>query len=135
LLGRLTQEFQPNGSHWDIFYDDAQRAVGRKFVAPAGSVLAATTNLFDRRANLSTNINAEGAVFFTVYDGQDRPIVSGGPATVAGVSDQRVSFTYYDAAGIWVTNEDLLGQRTLSKFDALQRPVQTQIRDQFHGAA
>src|SRR5262249_38148990 len=132
LLGRVITEFQPNGSHWDTLYDDAHRAVAKLFIAPNGSLLASTTNLFDRRGNSVTNIDAAGGVFFTVYDGLDRTIVSGGPGTVAGVSTQRVSYTYYDAAGIWVTNEDSLGQRILSRHDALGRPILTEIHDSFH---
>src|SRR4029077_18243976 len=123
LLGRAVKEFQPNGSYLETTYDEANRAVTRQFKDSGGVVLSSTTNIYDRRGNVITNIAAEGGVFFSVYDGQDRIKVSGGPATVTGISMQQVAYTYYDGAGVYVTNQDAFGRQAVTQVDAVQRPV------------
>jgi RHS repeat-associated protein len=126
---RIRKEFMPNGSYWETIYDDAHRRVTKLFRDPKGACLLSTTNIFDRRGNVITNINAEGAAFFTTYDGLDRPKITGGPATINGVSAQQISRIYYDGSGVATTNENNLGRRTVSLFDALQRPISVEIRD------
>jgi RHS repeat-associated protein len=129
LLGRPTKEVLPNKSYWETAYDDLNRTVVRRFKNLGGVTLATATQIFDRRGNVVTNIAAEGGVFYTVYDQQDRPTLTGGPPTVLGVSTQQVSRIYYDGAGVAVTNENSLGQRTITLFDAAQRPTATEVRD------
>jgi RHS repeat-associated protein len=135
LLGRVVKEFQPNGSYWETTYDDARLTVARQFKDSSGTLLSSTTNIFDRRGNIITNITAERGVFFSVFDGQDRIKVAGGPATVAGVSTQQVAYTYYDNSGVYLTNRNSLGGQTVSQTDAAGRPVLTEIRDSLNGNA
>jgi RHS repeat-associated protein len=129
LADRPVKEFQPNGSWWETTYLDSALKIARQFKNSAGTVLASTTNVFDRRGNTITNIDASGAAFFSTHDGLDRLKISGGPATIANFSTQQVSYFYYDNAGVWVTNQDLLSKRAISQSDAMQRPILTQIYD------
>src|SRR5206468_2575294 len=75
------------------------------------------------------NIYAAGAVFYSTYDRLDRLKSLTGPATVNGISTQQVTTVSYDNAGIWLTNQSNLGKLVISQFDAIQRPVLTEIHD------
>jgi YD repeat-containing protein len=134
LLGRVQKEILPNGSYWQTTYNDASRAVVRQFINSGGSLLAVTTNIFDRRGNLITNVTAQGAVFFNVYDGLNRLKVAGGPGA-SGSSAQQITYTYYDGAGVLVTNVDSAGRKTVTTFDATERPLSTQTYDLNNGGA
>ena len=134
LLGRVQKEFLPNGSYWLTTYNDASRTVIRQFFNSVGTMLATTTNVFDRRGNLITNVTAQGGVFFNVYDGQDRLKVAGGPA-VSGTSAQQIDYTYYDGAGVFVTNVDSVGRKTVTTYDATERPLSSKIYDLNNGGA
>ncbi|HVU09418.1 MAG TPA: HYD1 signature containing ADP-ribosyltransferase family protein [Verrucomicrobiae bacterium] len=134
LLGRVQKEFLPNGSYWQTTYDDAHRTITRQFYNSSSMVLATTVNVSDRRGNLITNITAQGGVFFNAYDGQDRLKVAGGPAA-SGTSAQQVNYTYYDSAGVSVTNIDSVGRETVITYDATERPLSTQTYDLMNGGA
>lgn len=133
LLGRVVKEFLPNGSYGETTYDDAHFTVARQFKNSSGTVLSSTTNIFDRGGNVITNIAAEGGVFFSVYDAQNRLKLAGGPSTISGISTQQLSYTWYDKAGLYVTNSDSIGRQTVSHLDALQRPILTEIWDTLGG--
>lgn len=51
------------------------------------------------------------------------------PLTSPGVIRPAMAHTYYDTAGLAVTNEDRAGKRSIALFDPLQRPVSVEIRD------
>ena len=127
-VGRVLKENEPNGSYWQTTYYDANRTIVRQFYNSIGSLLAVTTNVFDRRGNLITNVTPQGGVFFYVYDGQNRLKVAGGPAA-GGASAQQIDYTYYDGAGVFVTNIDLVGRKTITKSDAIGRPISVQTYD------
>lgn len=125
LSGRLKREYLPDGTtYWETTYDDANRRVTRTFSADASYT---ETKVMDRRGNLVLTTNLVGAVFTNYFDGLDRLKQSVGPATVGGVSTQQVTTVYYDAAGIWTTNANSLGDKTVTKTDALGRPIQSLV--------
>jgi RHS repeat-associated protein len=134
LLGRVQDEFLPNGSYWQTTYQDANRTIIRQFFNTNGAVLAVTTNVYDRRGNVITNVTAEGGVFFNAYDGLNRIKVTGGPAA-SGSSAQQINYTYYDDAGVSVTNVDSVGSETVVTYDATERPLSSQIYDLNNGGA
>ena len=134
LLGRIQYEFLPNGAYWQTTYQDANRKVIRQFVNTNALILAATTNVYDRRGNLITNVTAEGGVFFNTYDGLDRVKISGGPAA-NGSSGQQISYNYYDKAGTSVTNVDSVGRETIVTYDATERPLSSTTYDLNNGGA
>jgi len=125
LAGRLKREYLPDGTtYWETTYDDANRRVTRTFSADTNYT---ETKVFDRRGNVVLTTNLVGAVFTNYYDGLDRLKQSAGPATVGGVSTQQVTTAYFDAAGIWTTNVNSLGDKTVTKTDALGRMIQTMV--------
>ncbi|HYG23704.1 MAG TPA: DUF6531 domain-containing protein, partial [Verrucomicrobiae bacterium] len=128
LIGRPVREYEPNGSYWQTTYLDSARQLGRQFKLGTGAVLVSITNMFDRRGNTTTNIDAAGAVFFSTFDALDRVKIAGGPPETA-LSGQQVSTNFYDAAGIWTTNRNRIGRIAVTATDALQRPVLEEIRD------
>jgi RHS repeat-associated protein len=134
LLGRVQDEFLPNGSYWQTTYQDANRTIIRQFFNTNGAILAVTTNVYDRRGNVITNVTAEGGVFFNAYDGLNRIKVAGGPAA-SGTSAQQINYTYYDDAGVSVTNVDSVGKETVVTCDATERPLSSQIYDLNNGGA
>lgn len=127
LTGRVKREYLPDGaSYWETTYDDLNRKVTRTFSADTNYT---ETKVFDRRGNLVLQTNLVGAVFTNFYDGLDRLKESQGPATVNGVSTQQVTTVYYDAAGVWTTNANSLGEKTVTQKDALGRTVRMLVLD------
>lgn len=122
ISGRVQRTYLPNSeAYWETLYDDAKLMITRRF---SGDTNYAESMVFDRRGNLVLHTNFAGAVFTNFYDGLNRLKESRGPVTISGISTQQISTVSYDAAGIWTTNINNLGERTVSKSDALDRPVQ-----------
>ena len=144
LDGRTYREIQSNGAYWQTTYDDVNRITTRIFYSAAGVPEATNSVQLDRRGNTVQRVDAGGNIFTTAYDGLDRAKVTAGPAIVTVTSYQlgnppsgptyyatnvlQQSFTnFYDAAGRVMTNVNTLGETTVSKSDAIGRPVSTQI--------
>ncbi|MGA2870960.1 MAG: aminotransferase class III-fold pyridoxal phosphate-dependent enzyme, partial [Verrucomicrobiota bacterium] len=143
LDGRIYQKIQSNGAYWQTTYDDVNRITTQVFYSAAGVPETTNSTQLDRRGNLVQKVDAEGNVFATIFDGLDRPKVTAGPAivtvsTLSGLSPsgpvtyvtnvlQQANTNFYDAAGLALTNVNALGETTISKSDAIGRPVSTQI--------
>jgi RHS repeat-associated protein len=145
LDGRIKRQIQSNGAYWQTTYDDANRITTRVFYSAAGVPEATNSVQLDRRGNVIQKVDAGGNVFSTTFDGLDRPKVTAGPAivTVNQVENggmipngtytyvtnvlQQLSTNYYDTAGLVVTNINAIGERIISKSDAISRPISTQI--------
>ncbi|MBI1176394.1 hypothetical protein GC207_03030 [bacterium] len=141
--GRVRHEIQNNGAYWETTYDDANRKVTLVFHSAADSPLATNRYEFDRRGNLVKHTDAAGFAFTNLFDGLDRLKISAGPPIVTvnedcgflpgcgnwvtNVSQQLVT-RFYAAAGVWQTNVNALGEKTIARFDALGRPTRTEIR-------
>jgi RHS repeat-associated protein len=142
LDGRIQNEFQGNGADWQTTYNDANRTVTRIFYSAAGLPLATNVTVFDRRGNAVQWTDAAGNTFVNSFDGLDRLKVTAGPAIVT-VTSQENPFTFvttyvtnvlqqavtnfYDAAGVAVTNINVLGEKTITSLDALGRTTSIQI--------
>jgi hypothetical protein len=142
LDGRIQNEFQGNGADWQTTYNDANRTVTRIFYSAAGLPLATNVTVFDRRGNAVQWTDAAGNTFVNSFDGLDRLKVTAGPAIVT-VASQENPFTFvttyvtnvlqqavtnfYDAAGVEVTNINVLGEKTITSLDALGRTTSIQI--------
>lgn len=140
--GRVRRETQSNGAYWESTYDDANRKTTRIFYSATGTSLATNIAELDRRGNLVKRTDAAGNVFTNLFDGLDRLKVSSGPA-IATVSEncqvpgcgvyvtnilQQSVTNFFDAAGVWQTNVNILGEQTSTRFDALRRAIRTEIR-------
>jgi RHS repeat-associated protein len=135
LDGRVKREIQGNGAYWQTTYDDANRITTRIFYSAAGSPLATNSTQLDRRGNVVRKVDAGNNVFTTTFDDLDRAKVTAGPAivTVASYQDisfnifyttnvlQQVSTNFYDLAGRAVTNANALGEKSVTRLDALGR--------------
>lgn len=141
LDGRTYQEIQGNGAYWQTTFDDANRKTTRVFYSATVTPLATNIAELDRRGNLVKRTDAAGFVFTNQFDGLDRLKISAGPVvvTVTGggpgpFSDlttnilQQSVTNFYDAAGVWQTNVNALGEKTIARFDALGRNTRTEIR-------
>lgn len=141
--GRLRREIQRNGAYWETTYNDALRKITKVFYSATGTPLATNTSELDRRGNVIKRTDAGGFVFTTAYDGLDRVKVSAGPPIVTVREEcgptpgcgnwvtnvlQQFVTTYFDAAGVWQTNVNALGEKTISRADALGRNIRTEIR-------
>lgn len=141
--GRLRREIQRNGAYWETTYNDALRKSTRIFYSATGTPLATNVTELDRRGNVIKRTDAGGFVFTTIFDGLDRVKVSAGPPIVTVGQDcpivpncgnwvtnvlQQSVTNYFDAAGVWQTNVNALGEKTISRFDALGRNIRTEIR-------
>ena len=144
LDGRIYREIQSNGAYWQATYDDVNRITTRVFYSAAGVPETTNSVQLDRRGNAIQRVDAGGNVFTTAFDGLDRVKVSAGPAIVTVTSYQlgnppsgpiyhatnilqQVVTNFYNAAGRVVTNANSLGETTVSKSDAIGRPVSRQI--------
>jgi RHS repeat-associated protein len=144
LDGRIKREIQSNGAYWQTTYDDMNRITTRIFYSAAGVPEATNSTQLDRRGNVIQRVDAGGNVFTTAFDDLDRAKVTAGPAIVTVTSYQlgnppsgpfyyatnvlQQSFTnFYDAAGRVLTNVNTLGEKTVSKSDAIGRPISSQI--------
>jgi RHS repeat-associated protein len=141
--GRTYREIHSNGAYWQTTYDDVNRITTRVFYSAAGVAEATNSVQLDRRGNAIQNVDAGGNVFTTAFDGLDRAKVSAGPAIQSVIQNGGMSptgpYTYttnvlqqsitnfYDAAGRVLTNVNTLGETTVSKSDAIGRPVSKQI--------
>jgi RHS repeat-associated protein len=141
--GRIQREIQRNGAYLETAYNDALRKVTKVFHSATGVPLATNITELDRRGNPIKRTDAAGFVFTTSYDGLDRVKVVAGPpivtvkevcATVPNCGNwvtnvlQQASTNFYDAAGVWLTNVNALGEKTISRFDALGRNTRTEMR-------
>jgi YD repeat-containing protein len=145
LDGRIKRQIQSNGAYWQSTYDDANRITTRVFYSAAGVPEATNSVQLDRRGNEIQKVDAGGNVFSTTFDGLDRPKVTAGPeiVTVNQVQGggmipngtytyvtnvlQQVSTNFYDTAGLAITNINALDEMTVSKSDAIGRPISTRI--------
>ncbi|MCX7722211.1 MAG: DUF6531 domain-containing protein, partial [Verrucomicrobiae bacterium] len=142
--GRLHREIQRNGAYWEYTYDDANRRTVRIFYSAAGAPLATNVSEFDRRGNLIKTTDPLGNTFVTIYDGLDRVKATVGPAIVTVTEDcglvpgcgnfvtnvlRQAATNYYDAAGVWLTNINALGEKTVTRYDALGRVTRVEIRN------
>jgi RHS repeat-associated protein len=142
LDGRVKREIQSNGAYWQTTYNDVNLITTRIFYSASGTSLATNSFQLDRRGNIIQKVDAGNNVFTTTFDGLDRPKVTAGPAIVTVNSFvlvpggptiyttnvlQQVSANLYDAVGRAVTNINALGEMTVTKSDAIGRPVSTQI--------
>jgi RHS repeat-associated protein len=140
---RVHREFQRNGAYWESTYDDAYRKTTRVFHSAAGTPLATNITELDRRGNVIKRIDAGGFAFTNRFDGLDRLKIAAGPPVVTVKEDcgftpgcgvfvtnivQQAVTNFYDAAGVWQTNVNALGEQTITRFDALGRVVRTEIR-------
>jgi YD repeat-containing protein len=145
LDGRIKREIQSNGAYWQTAYDDINLITTRTFYSAAGVAEATNSVQLDRRGNVIQKIDAGGNVFTTSYDGLNRVKSDAGPAIpvitqssggmgipgtnttyVTNIVQQAIA-NFYDAAGRVITNVNAPGEMTVSKSDAIGRPVSTQI--------
>lgn len=139
--GRIEREVQRNGTYWLSIYDDANLKATRIFYSRSGVALATNVSEFDRRGNLTRRTDANGFSFTNIFDGLDRLKFTAGPVLIAsnppgapspGGSPQPVQQTsviFYDAAGKATTNVNALGEKTITFFDALARPIRMEVRN------
>lgn len=126
--GRVKKEILRNGSYWETDYDEVNRTTTRTLKKANGTILASETRVLDRRGNLTSFNDAEGATFTNTYDGLDRVKSKTGPAGTTA-SAQRATSYFYDAAGIVHITENGLGERTITTHDALGRVTRSEVRE------
>jgi RHS repeat-associated protein len=142
LDGRINKEIQRNGAYWQTTYDDVNRITTRIFYSASGVPEATNSMQLDRRGNTIQKVDAAGVVFTTTYDGLDRPKISAGPA-IQSVTEQssmpggpytyitnvlqHVNTNFYALAGRAITNINALNEKTITKSDAMARPISTQV--------
>jgi YD repeat-containing protein len=143
LDGRVKREIQRNGAYWESTYDDANRKVTRVFKRSDGTTLATLTEESDRRGNLIRRVDAAGFAFTNKYDGLNRvkwqagPVLTylpppGAPPAPGGTdssSVQQAVTNYFDAVGLVETNINGVGDKTITYFDALRRPMRRETRN------
>lgn len=142
--GRLRREVQRNGAYWETTYDDVARKTTRVFYSASGTPLATNSMELDRRGNIVKSTDAAGFTFTNAYDGLNRLKISAGPPIVTIGQDcpvvpncgnwvtnilQQTITNFYDAAGLWLTNINTLGEKAIARFDGLGRPIRSEIRD------
>jgi RHS repeat-associated protein len=142
LDGRVKREIQSNGAYWQTTYDDVNRITTRILYSAAGTPLGTNSTQLDRRGNVIQRVDAGNNVFATAFDDLDRAKITAGPAivTVSSIITfpgdpatyvtnmlQQVVTNFYDAAGRVLTNINALGEKIVSKSDALSRPICMQI--------
>lgn len=141
--GRLRREIQNNGAYWEHTYDDANRRMTLTFRSAAGTTLATNVSELDRRGNRVKFTDAGGFVFTNLFDGLDRIKIAAGPPIVTVKEDcgpvpgcgnwvtnilQQKLTSFYDSAGVWQTNINALGEKSISRFDALGRTARSEVR-------
>lgn len=139
--GRLATNFLSNGAYWRMIYDDAARRKTRIFHSAAHVPLATNVTEFDRRGNTIRTVDAASNAFTNFFDGLERlkwtmgpRIVFTNPPGLPEIGDppppiQQASTNYYDAAGVWFTNVNALGEKSIERFDALGRVTRSELRD------
>lgn len=126
LDGRVATNSVANGSYWKSSYDDANRTVTRTLRTANGAFLSQEIDEFDRHGNLVRKTDAQTNIFLTTFDGLNRVKTVTGPAGT-GNAAQQITTNYYDAAGTVVTNANVLGEKTVTTFDAIGRTIQADI--------
>lgn len=116
LDGRLRREYLASGNYFETTYDDVNRTIRRSF---SGDSSYLESEVFDRRGNLVITTNAAGAVFTAAYDGANRVVQTGGPATTSASSQQTNAYLY-QKFGTQVTKVNALGS-SVANYDALGR--------------
>jgi YD repeat-containing protein len=142
LDGRVRREVQSNGAYWETTYQDSERTITKIFKTAAGTAQATNVSETDRRGNVIRRVDAGGFTFTNKFDGLDRiksamgPVVTfdpppGAPGLPGGTPPpiQQVTQTFYDAAGVVVTNVNALGEKTITYSDALGRSTRMEIRN------
>jgi RHS repeat-associated protein len=142
LAGRLTYEFLRNGAYWRTFYDDANRTVTRVFYNATNTPLATNSVVFDQRGNPSLSTDAAFNTTTNWFDDLDRLRITHGPQitytpppgapSIPGTPPapvQQKTTNVFDAAGIEIDTYNALGEKSVTRFDALGRTVKTEVRD------
>jgi YD repeat-containing protein len=135
--GRLRREIQRNGAYWETTYDDANRKTTKIFYS-AGSPLATNSTVLDRRGNIVQRADEGFNLFTNLFDGLDRLKVAAGPPVVTISVDpifnittttivQQVTTYLYTNSSKLLTVSNALGEKTVTVFDALDRPTSVQI--------
>lgn len=105
--------------------------------------MATNVSGFDHRGNVILKVDAAGNQFTNVYDGLNRLKMTAGPAIVtviqtSGTSPngpytyttnvlQHVAINSFDAAGLVATNQNALGETTVTTIDVLGRTTSTLV--------
>ncbi len=142
LDGRTKREFQRNGAYSENTFDDANRVTTRIYYSAAGTALATNATYFDRRGNVILTVDAAGNGFTNFFDGLDRVKTSSGP-TIVSISGstnvpgpggglftnivQQIVTNFYDNAGVFFTNVNALGEKTVTIRDALNRTTNVSV--------
>jgi RHS repeat-associated protein len=142
LAGRQVKQTLQNTNYWQTVYDDLNRRVTKSF-KNATTTLATNIVEFDRRGNLTKNVDLEGNAFTNSFDGLDRLKIAAGPAIVSLVptnappnpkgststTNQQVTTYTYDSSGKVLTVNNALGEKTVTTSDALGRPTILEVRN------
>jgi RHS repeat-associated protein len=136
LDGRIKQRLLANGSYWLYAYDDVNLLTTRTFYS-GGATLSTSVAGFDARGNQILSIDGKGYPFTNGVDGLNRVKFKAGPLMVniltnvplpTGGNSQTNSFqaastNFYDAAGLAITNLNILGETAIIHFDVLGRQI------------
>lgn len=132
--GRIEKEILPNGSYWEIAYNDGGRKITRTLKTVGGSPLRTETQVFDERGNVLSQTEAEGAgsggdglTTTRTFDGLNRPKSETGPEN-SGSPTQQTTWTY-DASGKTTRVFNGLNQETETVTDILGRPVTLKVKE------
>ena len=126
--GREGTNFLSNGSWWETLFDDARRQVTRRFRNAGGTLLLSEVREYDRRGNLLQATDVEGRISTNAYDGLDRLRVTAGPPGQPGLSEQKITTSSYDAAGVTSQAVNALGEKVITTSDALGRTLSVEVR-------
>jgi RHS repeat-associated protein len=140
LDGRVNQQFLANGSYWLTTYNDASLLITRTFYS-GGTTLCTNLAGFDAHGNQILTVDPVGNPFTNVFDGLNRVKYTAGPLMVniltnvplpGGATSQTNTFqaastNFYDAAGLALTNINILGESKISYFDALGRQTEEEF--------
>jgi RHS repeat-associated protein len=137
LDGRIKEQVLPNGSYWLTTYNDVSLQATRTFYS-GGTALSSNLEGFDERGNQTLTIDPVGNPFTNNFDGLNRLKFTAGPLMVniltnaplpGGSSNQTNSFqaastNFYDAARLFLTNINILGETKITFFDVLGRQTE-----------
>ncbi len=131
LTGRVVQETLANGSYWKRGYNDYTLTVTGTFFNSSGVQQGTESETSDPRGNVISKTDLGGNTFATTYDGLNRvKSVTGPPASSPGgagaTAQQSTSYTY-DAGGLNQIAQNALGEKSVTSFDALERPIQVVV--------
>lgn len=137
LDGRIKEEILPNSNYYLATYDDVNQLVTKAFYT-SGTTISTNVAGFDWRGNQSLMIDAKGNPFTNNFDGLNRLKYYAGPLMVniltnvplpGGATSQTNTFqaastNFYGAAGLAVTNVNILSETKITLLDVLGRETQ-----------